>query len=73
MEDGDELVNNTNLVCKVCGEQQFTLREGFFYCQECGTKQEQVRAVEVEHEEDFTEVKKLKKQKIKSVKAEKRM
>ncbi|CAD6993652.1 unnamed protein product [Ceratitis capitata] len=71
MEDGDELVNNTNLVCKVCGEQQFTLREGFFYCQECGTKQEQVRAVEVEHEEDFTEVKKLKKQKIKSVKAEK--
>lgn len=71
MEDGDELLTNANLSCKVCGERQFTLREGYYYCQECGTKQEQVRAVEVERDEDFLEGKLLKKQKIKAVKAEK--
>ncbi|XP_011199724.4 TATA box-binding protein-associated factor RNA polymerase I subunit B [Bactrocera dorsalis] len=71
MQDGDELTNNTNLVCKVCGERQFTLREGFFYCQECGTKQEQVRAVEVEQDEDFLEGKRQKKIKLQTLKAEK--
>ncbi|XP_017474264.1 PREDICTED: TATA box-binding protein-associated factor RNA polymerase I subunit B [Rhagoletis zephyria] len=71
MEDGDELITSSNLSCKVCGERQFTLREGYYYCQECGTKQEQVRAVQVERDADFLEAKLFKKQKIKIAKAEK--
>ncbi|XP_054726857.1 TATA box-binding protein-associated factor RNA polymerase I subunit B [Anastrepha obliqua] len=71
MEDGAELITDQNLSCKVCGERQFTLREGFYYCQECGTKQEQVRAVEVERDEDFLQAKHVKKQKIHAVKTEK--
>ncbi|XP_067628470.1 TATA box-binding protein-associated factor RNA polymerase I subunit B [Eurosta solidaginis] len=65
MEDGNEFITNTNIICTVCGERQFALREGFYYCQECGTKQEQVRDVEVELGEEFTGSRNLKKQKIK--------
>lgn len=64
---------NTNLICNVCGEKEFEEREGYYYCLECGTKQEQVRLVEVEREDDFDNEKlKTKKQKIHVAKAEKR-
>ncbi|XP_055852513.1 TATA box-binding protein-associated factor RNA polymerase I subunit B [Episyrphus balteatus] len=42
-----------NLTCTICGEKDFHLKEGFYYCNECGTKSEQVRDIEVERAEDF--------------------
>ncbi|XP_037951886.1 TATA box-binding protein-associated factor RNA polymerase I subunit B-like [Teleopsis dalmanni] len=53
--------------CKICGEIQFTLREGFYYCNECGTKQEQLREVEVDTENPDGVLQR--KTKIKKVKA----
>ena len=75
MDDGidNTLPTNSNIICGVCGEKEFEEREGFYYCLECGTKQEQVRLVEVEREDDFdNEKRKTKKQKIHVAKAEKR-
>lgn len=64
---------NSNLKCHVCGENEFEEREGFYYCQECGTKQEQVRLVEVDQEDEFNQEKlRTKKQKINVAKVEKR-
>ncbi|XP_075148080.1 TATA box-binding protein-associated factor RNA polymerase I subunit B [Haematobia irritans] len=64
-----------NISCTVCGENEFEQREGFYFCLECGTKQEQVRQVEVENEDDaFNETagtKLSKTMKINVVKAEK--
>lgn len=69
----EQLLGNHNLKCHVCGENKFEEREGFYYCEECGTKQEQVRAVEIERDDDFDREKlRTKKQKIKLTKAEKR-
>ncbi|XP_037822272.1 TATA box-binding protein-associated factor RNA polymerase I subunit B [Lucilia sericata] len=63
---------NSNIKCHVCGENQFEEREGFYYCQECGTKQEQVRLVEVNQDDEFNNEKlKTKKLKIQVAKAEK--
>ncbi|XP_061388116.1 TATA box-binding protein-associated factor RNA polymerase I subunit B, partial [Musca vetustissima] len=63
------------IFCTVCGENDFEQREGFYYCRECGTKQEQVRQVEVENEDDnfneTTTTKHTKTLKINVVKAEK--
>lgn len=71
--EDDNLPLNSNIKCHVCGESEFEQREGFYYCQECGTKQEQVRLVEVEREDDFNQDKlKTKKIKINVAKAEKR-
>lgn len=42
-----------SLTCAVCGENDFHLKEGFYYCNECGTKSEQVRAIEIETEDNF--------------------
>ncbi|XP_058983898.1 TATA box-binding protein-associated factor RNA polymerase I subunit B isoform X1 [Musca domestica] len=65
----------TNITCTVCGETDFEQREGFYYCRECGTKQEQVRQVEVENDDDAfnetTTTKHTKTLKINVVKAEK--
>lgn len=68
-EDGEKLQLNANLSCKVCGEKEFEERDGFYYCIECGTKQDQVRHIELEHNDDNKKAKKLK---IQTVKAEKR-
>lgn len=62
---------NTQAVCKNCGEKEFDEWDGFFYCRECGTQQEHMRAVEVEADDDFNETtKQAKKQKIVKEKAE---
>uniref|UniRef100_A0A1A9WNM2 Rrn7/TAF1B C-terminal cyclin domain-containing protein n=1 Tax=Glossina brevipalpis TaxID=37001 RepID=A0A1A9WNM2_9MUSC len=42
---------NLNLQCKICGENQFRKKSGYYYCLECGTKQDEVRLVEREHDE----------------------
>ena len=60
------IVIDPNLCCKVCGEKDFSRREGFFYCNECGTKQDQVRQIEGELEDE----KHAKKQKIHKVKTD---
>nr|XP_013097682.1 unnamed protein product [Stomoxys calcitrans] len=69
----DEII--PNITCGVCGETDFEQREGFYYCLECGTKQEQVRQVEVENEDDAfnetTGTKRSKTMKINVAKAEK--
>ncbi|XP_030381786.1 TATA box-binding protein-associated factor RNA polymerase I subunit B isoform X2 [Scaptodrosophila lebanonensis] len=41
-----------NIVCAVCGEHRFKELEGFYYCIECGTQKEQLRAVEVGAEDN---------------------
>lgn len=67
---------NPNIRCHVCGENEFELREGFYYCVECGIKQEQVRVVEVENADAFNETTGMRRQtktiKLKTIKAEKR-
>lgn len=65
-----------NITCFVCGENEFEQRDGYYYCLECGTKQEQVQHVEVEKEDDAfnetTTTKHVKSMKINVAKAEKR-
>ncbi|XP_055905660.1 TATA box-binding protein-associated factor RNA polymerase I subunit B [Eupeodes corollae] len=57
----------TNLICAVCGENDFEAKEGYYYCNECGTKSEQARVLEVEREDDFCAgTKHIKKIKIKT-------
>ncbi|XP_023308620.2 TATA box-binding protein-associated factor RNA polymerase I subunit B [Lucilia cuprina] len=69
-QDDTTLPINSNIKCHVCGENQFEEREGFYYCQECGTKQEQVRLVEVNQDDEFTDKLKAKKLKIQVAQAE---
>lgn len=72
MEDIEEPIKiDSNLCCKVCGEKDFSSREGYFYCNECGTKQDQVREIEIERDEGG-DIKHAKKQKIHKIKVERR-
>ena len=70
MDEPAPIKIGSNICCKVCGEKDFTTREGYFYCKECGTKQDQIREVEIEA--DVGDIKHVKKQKIHKIKAEKR-
>lgn len=58
--------------CEICGETQFTAKEGFFYCNECGAQSQNIRDLEVDQagiEESQVFFKSLK---VTQVKAEKR-
>lgn len=67
-----ELMEVDQMECDVCGERRFQEREGFYYCNECGTKKEHVRAVEISAEDTFNDTTKhttqrtIKKPKIKA-------
>ncbi|XP_037921048.1 TATA box-binding protein-associated factor RNA polymerase I subunit B [Hermetia illucens] len=57
--------------CEICGETQFTAKEGFFYCNECGAQSQNIRDLEVDQagiEESQVFFKSLK---VTQVKAEK--
>ncbi|ALC47569.1 CG6241 [Drosophila busckii] len=70
--DETDVMEVDNMECDVCGERTFQEREGFYYCIECGTKKEQIRAVEISAEDTFNDTTKhstqrtIKKPKIKT-------
>ncbi|KAM8702953.1 hypothetical protein ACLKA7_005318 [Drosophila subpalustris] len=41
--------------CDFCNMRGFQEREGYYYCIECGTKKEQLRAVEISAEDTFND------------------
>ncbi|XP_017140821.2 TATA box-binding protein-associated factor RNA polymerase I subunit B [Drosophila miranda] len=55
--DETEVMEVDNLLCDVCGELKFQEREGYYYCIECGTKKEQLRAVEINADDTFNDTK----------------
>lgn len=60
-----------NHKCDVCDGNQFTLNEGFYYCDECGTQLKQV--IDLNLDEDFVEdLSRLEKKVIKKDKTEKK-
>ncbi|KAH8374839.1 hypothetical protein KR200_007298 [Drosophila serrata] len=48
-------MEGVDLKCTLCGEDKFQEREGFFYCEECGTQKEKIQAVELIADEEFNE------------------
>ncbi|KAH8388523.1 hypothetical protein KR093_008485 [Drosophila rubida] len=50
-----EIMQVDQMECDVCGERSFQEREGYYYCIECGTKKEQLRAVEISAEDTFND------------------
>ncbi|XP_017870376.1 PREDICTED: TATA box-binding protein-associated factor RNA polymerase I subunit B [Drosophila arizonae] len=71
MEEPD-VMEIDHMECDVCGERTFQEREGYYYCIECGTKKEQLRAVEISAEDTFNDTSKhvsqrtIKKPKVKA-------
>lgn len=67
-----EVMEIDHMECDVCGERTFQEREGYYYCIECGTKKEQLRAVEISAEDTFNDASKhvsqrtIKKPKVKA-------
>ncbi|XP_022211488.2 LOW QUALITY PROTEIN: TATA box-binding protein-associated factor RNA polymerase I subunit B [Drosophila obscura] len=57
--DDTDVMEVDNMQCDVCGELKFQEREGYYYCIECGTKKEQLRAVEINAEDTFNDTKNL--------------
>ncbi|KAH8409708.1 hypothetical protein KR222_002435 [Zaprionus bogoriensis] len=57
MDESDVLQMN-DMECDVCGDRRFQEREGYYYCVECGTKKEQLRAVEISAEDTFNDTSK---------------
>ncbi|BFF90586.1 TATA box-binding protein-associated factor RNA polymerase I subunit B [Drosophila madeirensis] len=55
--DETDVVEVDDMQCDVCTERKFQEREGYYYCIECGTKKEQLRAVEINAEDTFNETK----------------
>ncbi|KAH8354161.1 hypothetical protein KR084_002147 [Drosophila pseudotakahashii] len=55
MEEVLDTMQLENMQCDVCGEKTFQEREGFYYCVECGTQKDQIRAVDITAEENFNE------------------
>ncbi|XP_030573478.1 TATA box-binding protein-associated factor RNA polymerase I subunit B [Drosophila novamexicana] len=56
--DETEIMEIDNMECDVCGERTFQEREGYYYCIECGTKKEHLRAVEISAEDTFNDTSK---------------
>ncbi|XP_017111240.1 TATA box-binding protein-associated factor RNA polymerase I subunit B isoform X1 [Drosophila elegans] len=55
MEEVLEVIELENMQCNVCGEQTFQERAGFYYCVECGTQKDHIRAVDLTADENFNE------------------
>ncbi|KAH8414474.1 hypothetical protein KR215_007043 [Drosophila sulfurigaster] len=53
-----EVMEVDQMECDVCGERTFQEREGYYYCVECGTKKEQLLAVEISAEDTFNDTSK---------------
>lgn len=53
--DETEVLQVNNMECDVCMGHIFQEREGYYYCVECGTKKEQLRAVEISAEDTFND------------------
>lgn len=47
------MAQQANLICSVCNETEFHLKEGFYYCNECGTKSDKVFDIEIVDDEEF--------------------
>jgi len=55
MEEVLETMQLQDMQCDVCGEKTFQEREGFYYCVECGTQKDQIRAVDLTAEDNFND------------------
>ncbi|XP_017057489.1 TATA box-binding protein-associated factor RNA polymerase I subunit B [Drosophila ficusphila] len=55
MEEVLDVMQLEHMQCDVCGEKTFQEREGFYYCVECGTQKDQIRAVDITADENFNE------------------
>ncbi|KAH8313668.1 hypothetical protein KR067_009971 [Drosophila pandora] len=55
MDEDAEIMQLDNVECEVCGEKTFQQREGYYYCIECGTQKQHIRAVDLTAEENFNE------------------
>lgn len=55
MDEETEIMQLDNVECEVCGEKTFQLREGYYYCIECGTQKQHIRAVDLTAEDNFNE------------------
>lgn len=64
-------MNESKFTCNVCGESEFTTKEGFYYCNECGTQSKR-RDIVFETEEIPSTLYQSK-IKIQTLKTEKRM
>ncbi|XP_033167867.1 TATA box-binding protein-associated factor RNA polymerase I subunit B [Drosophila mauritiana] len=53
MEEVLETMQLENMHCDVCEGTTFQEREGFYYCVECGTQKDQIRAVDITAEDNF--------------------
>ncbi|KAH8277503.1 hypothetical protein KR026_011789 [Drosophila bipectinata] len=55
MDEDIEIMQLDNVECEVCGEKTFQQREGYYYCIECGTQKQHIRAVDLTAEDNFNE------------------
>ncbi|XP_017071923.2 TATA box-binding protein-associated factor RNA polymerase I subunit B [Drosophila eugracilis] len=55
MDEVLETLQLNDMQCDVCGEHTFQEREGYYYCVECGTQKDQIRAVDITAEQNFDE------------------
>ncbi|EDW96777.1 TATA box-binding protein-associated factor RNA polymerase I subunit B [Drosophila yakuba] len=55
MEEVLETMQLENMQCDVCEGTTFQERAGFYYCVECGTQKDQIRAVDITAEDNFDE------------------